>query len=530
MADNQMVSVVVVGAGPVGLALAIELGLRGVNCLIIDETDGQIRIPTANLLNCRTVEHLRRWGIADQARYHGFKRDYPNIFLYVTGLNGDELARFEHPANADARWSESPESPLWCPKAYFDPILRQKAAEIPSVSLRFGCRLESFQQTNSGVVVEWVDVASQARERVEAEYLVGCDGGRSSVRHQLGIKLQGQFAPQRQMLVWFKAALLEHGLEPAVMTWILKPGGFANLSAIDGHQLWRTGSWLEPTQHTPEEWVRLVIGEEIPFEVVGSGYWSGHYAVADRYRDHRLFLAGDAAHLLTPAGAFGMNLGIGDAVDLGWKLAATLAGWAGSGLLESYELERRAIALQTISGSSQLRRADEQFERLEELEADTEEGKQLRQQLGQSIQDSERGREFSTRTPGLVLGYCYENSPICESDGTAAPEVDPNLYTPSARPGGRAPHLWLNETQSTLDLFGQGFTLLKLDRSLETTSLEIAAQACNLPLQVFTFDRSDLLDLYESRLVLVRPDGHVAWRSNEVPEKPHNLLDRVRGA
>ncbi len=534
MADHErsaQVSVVIAGAGPVGLALAIELGVRGVHCLIVDETDGQIHVPTANLLNCRTVEHLRRWSIADTVRYHGFKRHYPNTVLYLTGLKGHELARFEHPTNEDARWSESPESPLWCPKAYFDPILRQKVAELPSVSLRFGCRLEGFQQIDGGVVVQLMDVVSQTCEQIRAAYLVGCDGGRSSIRQQLGIKLQGHFAQQRQQLIWFKAPLLEHQLEPAIMTWLLKPGGFALLSALDGEQLWRTGPWLEETsQYTPDEWVRLLLGDDIPFEVVGSGDWGGHYAVADRYRDQRVFLAGDAAHLLTPAGAFGMNLGIGDAVDLGWKLAATLAGWAGSGLLDSYELERRAIALQTLAGSRQLRRTDERLERSEQLEADTEEGKRLRQQLGQLIQASARGREFSTRTPGLVLGYVYEDSPICESDDTPVPDVDPNSYTPSARPGARAPHLWLTQTQSTLDLFGQGFTLLKLDRSIDTRLLESAAQACQLPLQVYTLERSDLLALYEHCLILVRPDGHVAWRGDEVPNNPHSLLDKVRGA
>jgi 2-polyprenyl-6-methoxyphenol hydroxylase-like FAD-dependent oxidoreductase len=533
MADevSSQVSVVIAGAGPVGLALAIELGLRGVHCLVVDETDGQIRVPTANLLNCRTVEHLRRWGIADTVRYHGFKRDYPNTVLYVTALKGYELARFEHPANQDAHGLESPESPLWCPKAYFDPILRQKVADLPCVHLRFGSRLESFEQTDSCVIVRLIDVASQAREQVRADYLVGCDGGRSRIRHQLDIKLRGYFAQQRQMLVWFKASLLEHGLEPAVMTWILKHGGFAMLSALDGDQLWRTGPWLpESNEHTPEEWVRLIIGDDVPFEVVGSGYWGGHYAVADRYRDQRVFLAGDAAHLLIPAGAFGMNLGIGDAVDLGWKIAATLAGWAGLGLLDSYEQERRAIALQTISSSSQLRREDDQLERLEQLEANTDEGQRLRQQLGQSIQASGRGQEFRTRTPGLVLGYSYENSPICESDGTPLPAFDPNSYSPSARPGARAPHLWLSESQSTLDLFGQGFTLLKLDRLADSTGLEKAAQDCHLPIQVFTFDRVDLRKVYEKCLVLVRPDGHVAWRGDEVPKFPHNLLDKIRGA
>jgi len=533
---NSHTQVVIAGAGPVGLALAIELGWRGVNCLVVEETDGQIKFPTANLLNCRTVEFLRRWGIADEVRYRGFKSDYPNNILYLTGLNGHELARFEHPANGapEARWSVSPEGPLWCPKFDFDPILRKKATEFPSVNLRFGCRLESLRQTDDGVVVELVEVASQHHEQLSADYLVGCDGGRSGIRRQLGIELQGRFAPNRQLLIWFKAPLLEHHrFGPAVLYWILKRDVFALVSTIDGGSTWRTGPWLPPEatdKRTAEEWLRLIIGDGIPFEVLGSGYWGGHYAVAERYRNGRIFIAGDAAHLLTPAGALGMNTGVGDAVDLGWKLAATFEGWAGSELLDSYELERRPVALHNVSGSSHLRSIDFGLERKEELDADTEEGKRLRRQLRQMLAESPRGLEFKTLTPGIVLGYVYEDSPICVPDGTSPLPLEPNAYIPSARPGARAPHAWLGDGQSTLDLFGRGFTLLRLGNCpLDTAALEGAAQELGLPLQVIDLARPELLELYEHRLVLVRPDGHVAWRSDEIPPAPEALLDRVRG-
>jgi hypothetical protein len=226
-----------------------------------------------------------------------------------------------------------------------------------------------------------------------------------------------------------------------------------------------------------------------------------------------------------------MNTGIGDAVDLGWKLAATLQRWAGSELLESYERERRAIALQNLAAASTLHSADEQVERSEELDADTKAGEQLRQQLGKLLAESSRGLEFKTGTPGIVLGYSYEDSPICISDGTPAQPLEPNTYTPSTRPGARAPHAWLAEGQSTLDLFGQGFTLLRLGNwAPDTALLEATAQKCQLPLQVIALNQPEILELYECRLVLVRPDGHVAWRSDEVPAHPKTLLDQVRGA
>ncbi len=305
------------------------------------------------------------------------------------------------------------------------------------------------------------------------------------------------------------------------------------LSALDDGETWRTGPWLsqeDAPERTPEEWVRLIIGDGIPFEVLGSGYWGGHYAVADRYRDNRVFLAGDATHLFTPAGALGMNTGIGDAVDLGWKLAATLQGWAGGKLLDSYEHERRSIALQNIAASNTLHCADEHVFASEDLGADTEAGKQLRQQMGKLLAESSRGLEFKTGIPGIVLGYSYENSPVCIPDGTPMPPLNPSIYTSSTRPGARAPHAWLTDGQSTLDLFGHGFTLLRLGNGApDTALLEAAAQECQFPLQVIALNQPEMLQLYERRLVLVRPDGHVAWRSDQVPAHAEMLLDQLRG-
>lgn len=226
-----------------------------------------------------------------------------------------------------------------------------------------------------------------------------------------------------------------------------------------------------------------------------------------------------------------MNTGIADAVDLGWKLAATLQGWAGAALLDSYEYERRSIALQNIAASSALHRADESVFASEDLDAETETGEQLRQQVGKLLAQSSRGLEFKTGIPGIVLGYGYEDSPICISDGTPVSPLDPNIYTSSTRPGARAPHAWLAEEQSTLDLFAHSFTLLRFGNPApDTASLEATAQACEFPLQVIALNHPEMLQLYERRLVLVRPDGHVAWRSDEPPADPKLMLDQIRGA
>jgi len=535
--EKTHVPVLIVGAGPVGMALAIELGERGIACLIIDETDGTIGFPTANRISCRSMEHLRRWGIADEVRYHGFPSDYPITTLYTTGFDGHELVRFEHPASGapNARWPTSPESVVWSPKPFFDPILRKKVASLPSVRLRFGCQLETFQQSDDQVTVQLTDISSGDREQVTADYLIGCDGGKSRIRQQAGIELQGRFAQDQQLAIYFRAPLLEHSpFGRAVQTWILKPDVRALVVAVNGRDLWRSGPIglrrEEIDQLTPTEWLRKILGEEIPFEVIATSYWGGHFAVVDRLRNGRVFLAGDAAHLTWPAGGFGMNTGIGDAVDLGWKLAATLQGWGGPELLDSYDLERRTVEIRNVSGASDLRAADAYFRLSTEINAQTPEGERLRQYLGAAIKESPRGRQFATELPGLDLGYTYEDSPLIFSDGTSPLSQDPNVYTPSAKPGARAPHIWLADGRSTLDLFSQGLTLLRLGKqSPDSHALQNVAQQRHIPLQVIDLEQTGILDLYECQLVLVRPDGHVAWRANELSVAPHVLLDRVCG-
>jgi 2-polyprenyl-6-methoxyphenol hydroxylase-like FAD-dependent oxidoreductase len=527
--------VLIVRGGPCGLGLAIELGWRGVPCLLVEQSDETIAFPTANLINTRTMEFLRRWGIADTARYEGFPKEYPNTYLYLTGFNRHELARFEHPGNGDpaARSQWSPEGPIWCPKFFFDPVLRKRARSLPSVCLRFSCRLESFHQSAECVTADLVDLVTGRREQVAADYLVGCDGPSSDVRHTLGIKLQGRFAQDHQITIFFRSPLLSHCRHgPAVAYWIVRPGLRAFVAAMDGRDLWRTSQFAARREELPEpaDSVRTALGDGIPFEVIDTKEWAGHHAVAERFRDRRVLIAGDAAHLLWPSGGFGMNTGMGDAVDLGWKLAATLQGWGGPGLLESYDLERRPIGERNVSGASEIRATDDQMALSDALDDDTEEGARLRQRLGRFIANSPRGEEFRTRLPGLELGYSYDGSPLCVPDGSKPVPNSPTTYAPSARPGGRAPHAWLSGDRSILDLFGPGFTLLRLGgHARDTKALEIAARHRRLPLEVVDLDQPEITDLYERRLVLVRPDGHVAWRADDLPPDPQALLDRIAG-
>jgi 2-polyprenyl-6-methoxyphenol hydroxylase-like FAD-dependent oxidoreductase len=531
--------VLIAGAGPVGLALAIELGWRGIRCLVVEQTDGSVEFPTTNLANTRTVEHLRRWGIADRMRFEsGYPTDYPRNYLFVTRMDGFEIARFDHPANGapNARSPFSPEGRLWISKPYFDPVLHKHVATLPEVEVRYLTAFESFTQDGQKIIAKVADVKTGKVESVEADYLVGCDGGRSNIRRALGIQYQGVFSQGQNVAVLFRSPLLgkiTHG--PAVQYQIINAQINGAIAAVDGKELWRLN--IRNVQQEQLDSLdapgklRAALGPSIPFELLAVRPWTGHCVVAKRYQDGRVFLAGDAAHLNWPAGGFGMNTGVGDAVDIGWKLAAVLQSWGGAHLLDSYTTERKPIAMINVNEAAEMRASfDQQTPFSAKLGEDTDEGKKLREKARAAIFRT-RAKEFQYDSAGIELGYRYEDSPICVPDGTPAPALDHGLYVPSTWPGSRAPHVWLKDGRSTLDLFGKGFTLLVLSSKItDTAAFTLAAQKVGLPLEIVSLDVPEVRETYERPLVLVRPDGHVAWRGEAIPANAAAIVDRVRGA
>jgi 2-polyprenyl-6-methoxyphenol hydroxylase-like FAD-dependent oxidoreductase len=531
--------VLVAGAGPVGLSLAIELAWRGVHCLVVEQSDGTVDFPTTNLANTRTCEHMRRWGLVDRMRYHsGYPTDYPRNYLFVTRMNGYEIARFDHPVNGDpnSRSPYSPEGRLWISKPYFDPVLHKYVSTLPTVEVRYQTAMEFFRQDDEKVMADIVDVPSGRRSSIEAAYLIGCDGGRSTVRRQLGIQFEGVFAEGMNVAVLFRSPLLSltpHG--PAVQYQILNPQVQGAIAAVDGKELWRLnirGVKQEQLDslNAPEK-LRYALGEDIPFELLAVRPWTGHCVVAERYQDKHVFLAGDAAHLNWPAGGFGMNTGIGDAVDLGWKLTAVFQGWGGTRLLDSYGPERKPVAMTNVKEASEMHAGfGTQVNFSAILEENSEQGREQRAKAREAIFRS-RAKEFQNDSPGIEFGYRYSRSPICVPDGPEPPRDDQGSYKPTTWPGARAPHVWLKDGRSTLDLFGKGFTLLVLSSKLtDTTAVTMAAQKAGLPLDVVTLDEPQVRNVYERSLVLVRPDGHVAWRGDFVPDNPAAIIDHVRGA
>jgi 2-polyprenyl-6-methoxyphenol hydroxylase-like FAD-dependent oxidoreductase len=535
---DSKTAVVIVGGGPVGLALAVELGWRGIACILVEQTDGAITTPKMNEVNVRTMEFCRRWGIADSVQNCPFPADYPVDVVFVTNLAGYELGRVPRAARNSAQ--PEPFSPMRfqvCSQIWFDPILQNFARALPTVTLLYRHRLTSFEQSASGVSAEIVDLATGANTRIEADYLVGCDGTNSSIRDALGIELLGAGTIGHPVHMFFRTPnLLERfGRAPGTFFFpVDREGVWGSLRVIDPvNGMWRlmaddTDGTVTPGSVDREFYLRRAIGRDLDVEWIGVSIWHRRSVVAERYSRDRVLLAGDAVHQLSPTGALGMNSGIGDAVDLGWKLAAVIDGWAGPHLLASYDAERRPVGARNVKMATRFYHSVNEFGDVHaSIEDDGREGEALRQQLGERLV-RDVGPEF--RTIGLQIGYRYEDSPICVADGTDAPPDTAETYSPSARPGARAPHAWLRDGRSILDLFGRGFVLLRFGDAPTCAELQAAAASRGVPLTIKTLDDPAAAQLYECRLVLVRPDGHVAWRSDSAPPDPAGLIDRVRGA
>jgi 2-polyprenyl-6-methoxyphenol hydroxylase-like FAD-dependent oxidoreductase len=531
--------VLIVGGGPVGLALAGELGWRGIACTLIEMTDGTIEQPKMDLVGIRTMEFCRRWGILDWVRDAPYPLDYPQDYVYVTGLNGYELGREPFPGRGfEPRPPESPQKRERVPQDMFDPILRRFAERSPQVTLRYNCELVSFTEGSDGVTAQVHDRIKGTTETVEADYLVGTDGGGSTVREQLGIGMSGNAALTYTTNVMFRcenfSALHDKG-KGYRFIFIGPEGVWLTIVAVNGKDRFRMSIVGSPEKvtHTEED-IRAALhramGRDFDYEILSVMRWVRRELVADRYGTDRVFIAGDAAHLMSPTGGFGMNTGIGDSVDLGWKLEAALKGWGGPSLLASYEAERRPVGQRNVSEASRnLRRMLSTRDRLPgpEIFKDGAANDAARQEYGEWFAAIMRHEWFAN---GVMLGYRYDNSPLIWPDGTPAPLDMSHPYSQTARPGARAPHVWLADGRSTLDLYGHGFVLLKLGSAPPSSAnIERAAAERFVPLTVHAIAEPAVLAAYERRLVLVRPDGHVAWRADAEPADAVALIDTVRG-
>lgn len=529
--------VLIVGAGPAGLALAIELGQRRIPCLLLERNDRVGYAPRAKTTNVRTREHLRRWGIAPQLRAASpLGVDYPSNVVFCTRLSGHELTRFENAFFcAPGRNPLYAEHAQWIPQYSLEEVLRAHAQTLPGVEIRFNSEVLAFEQDPDGVRLTVRDLKRDEAYTVSADYLVGADGARSLVREGMGAKLEGQYGLSRNYNIVFHAPGLAqaHALGPAIMYWQINEDVPSLIGPMD-----RGDTWFFMPTGVPKDFrldaegsaalIRRATGIDLPYRALSTDEWVASRFLGDQYRDRRVFLVGDACHLHPPFGGYGMNMGVADSVDLGWKLAAVLAGWGGEALLDSYMAERRpvhqmvldeAVANHALIGN-QLARTG--------LEDGDAAGAALREEVGARIQAA-KSREFTTL--GVVLGYRYEDSPVIAHDGSPAPRMDYLNYVPSNRPGARAPHAWLHDGSSLYDHFGEGFTLLAHADVPETVvqAVRERLRAAGVPLTVLRPTWGAFAELYPTRLTLVRPDQHVAWRGDDWPDAPDALVARITG-
>ena len=524
MTETSKTQVLVVGAGPVGLALAIELGLRGIEVIVIEQRSRTGAQPRAKTTNVRTMQHMRRWGLAQALRAAApLPYDYPTDVVFSTTLFGRTLTTIENAfAGAKRRDPRFPEPAQWVPQYTVEKILHERIAKLPSVRLLSGTSLEDASQSSTGVTATARNLETDTRRTIRAQYLIGADGARSRVREIIGAKMQGEhaFALNYNLILRIPELDRTPPARRAIMYWLINPKSPGVLSPLDGNGEWAFITRLAPgvTEISDDEVIRRVhaaIGRPMPVEIVARDYWAAHRLIADRYRDRRMFLAGDACHLHPPFGGYGMNLGIADGVDLGWKFAAVLQGWGGEGLLASYEDERRPVHLRTIDEAIENYRTLSGELLKDDLDADSAEGERARSAVAKEI-IATKTREFDTL--GVVLGARYNDSPIITGDGSAPPAEHYANFEPSAHPGCLAPHAWLDDGSSLYDHFGLGYTLLLLSDAAAALAQEIedAAAAAGVPFTLLDLRGTGLEKLYAASLALIRPDQFVAWRGSNV--------------
>lgn len=530
------VPVLIVGAGPVGLALSGDLAWRGVENMLVERTDGSITQPKMDLIGPRTMEFCRRWGIEQDVRDCPYNPDQPQDNVWLESMTGYEFGRERFSAPRDA--VPPPQSPVRrerCPQDMFDPILRRWVGTLPAATLRYHVELTGFEDRGDDVLVT-LKRADGGEEQITVDYLIGTDGGASTVRQALGIELEGRAALTYTSNVIFRAQnFWELHDKPKGYRFIFigPEGTWATLVAIDGYDRYRfsiVGDDVKRTisKEVAANYIRRAMGKDFAFEVLSIVPWVRREMVANSYGRGRVYIAGDAAHLNSPTGAFGMNTGMQDAVDLSWKLAGMVQGWGGPALLPSYEAERRPVAFRNVAEASEnLRRmlsprvglSDAVFE-------PGPAGDAARKAFGDDYTEMMKREWFTLH---IHLGYRYDASPVIVPDGTEAPDDPPMTYTQNATPGSRAPHVWLAEGRSTLDLFGREYVLLRFVSGTAVNGFSEAATKAGVPLKVVDIDNDVARRLYERPLVLVRPDGFVAWRGDDDNDS-RNVLDIARGA
>jgi len=538
--------VLIVGAGPVGLTLAIDLAWRGIDVMVVEmRARAAPPEPKCNHVAARTMEIFRRLGIAEKIRNAGLPADYPHDISYRTSFTGQELTRIKIPCRrdrftatdaADANWP-TPEPPHRINQIFLEPILFEHAASQPRITILNRTAVEDVVVEDNAASAALRDLDSGAMKRIECRFLIGCDGGRSVVRKAIGAEFSGDAIIQRVQSTFIRAPGLidRQRHERAWGTGAINPRRSGMVYAIDGRERWLVHNYLRPNEDDFEAvdrdgCLRTILGVDANFkyDIISKEDWYGRRLISNKFRDRAAFIAGDAAHIWVPYAGYGMNAGIADAMNLSWLLAAHLNGWAPEAILDAYEAERLPITSQVSRFA--MSHAEAEIKRRGAVPAEIEEegarGEAVRREIGRLTYES-NVRQYACA--GLNFGAYYDRSPIIAYDGSPPPSYTMSSYTPSTVPGCRTPHFFRDDGSSLYDAMGPEFTLLRFDAAVDVTALSVAARDRRVPLRILDVEQPDAAS-EGGKLVLSRPDQHVAWRGDRVPADPVVLIDRIRGA
>jgi 2-polyprenyl-6-methoxyphenol hydroxylase-like FAD-dependent oxidoreductase len=534
----KQVPVLIVGGGPVGMTLARELARREVNCMLVERNPTTTRHPKMDITNVRSMELFRRLGLADQLRAVAVPESHNFDVSWITSLSGHELRRFRYPSVTQWRrlirekndGSMPGEPPMRVSQVEIEPVLQRSLQAEPRVEARWGVGFDHLSQDRNGVTAT-LRTAEGQTEQVRCSFLVGCDGGTSRVRGCLGIGLDGQSRVMDRFMTHFRSG--DTGLlQRFGVAWHYQSVAGTLIAQNDSdiwtlHTRWPNG--VAPEAVDAHELLRGFAGCDFDYEILVANAWTPHLLVAESYASDRVFLAGDAAHQYIPTGGYGMNTGIGDACDLGWKLAAVLHGFGGPGLLASYDAERRPVGLRNRSASGRHAQVRAEIAALctPDLTAPGEHGDAARADAGLRIGAIGNAENESY---GIELGYAYVDSPVVCMDPGAEIPSDPLRYVPTTVPGARMPNVVMSDGMPIFDLLGPWFTLACFGVQPSET-LTAAAARRGLPLHVLRIDAPDLVRVYGRQLLLVRPDQHVAWRGSACngPAVANGIIARALG-
>ena len=529
--------VLIVGAGPVGMTMALCLAQRGIASVLVELRAAEV-LPDVkcNHISARSMELFRSLGVSQDLRAAGLPDDYPHSVSYRTSTLGEEIARIHIPgrntrltdhSGPDGHWP-TPEPPHRINQRYIEPILRQHVQKQALITCLFKHRVVAFHQDAQGVTaqIENLEQGHAQAFTVQAAYLVGCDGGRSMVRKGIGAQLVGDEVVQRVQSTCIRAPglLAKMKAAPAWAMFTVNPRRSGNIYAIDGKEVWLIHNYLRDHEVDFEavdrDWaIRTIlgVGDDFDYEVMSKEDWIGRRLVSDRLQNGKVFVAGDAAHLWVPYAGYGMNAGLADAANLAWHLAAQLEGWAAPHALSAYEKERHPITEQVSRFAMNHAHAMSQRRRQipENLEEDSPAGQAARAAFGQDLYDLNVQQYCCA---GLNFGYYYDQSPVIVYDEERAPDYSMGSFQSSSVPGCRAPHFWLSDGRSVYDALGPAYTLLCFTSPLCDTvdALKRQAAIARMPLTVLDVSsQADVPPEYRHAFVLVRSDAHTVWRGDD---------------